>query len=111
MPAQRGADRRQRLGRVAAVEDERDVRRAGVLLDPVDDRVPADLLLRVDREADVDRQLARRREELVARRSMKRCALSSATPRATRLPSRSTSVQGSDSQSSSGSGGCTSRWA
>ena len=43
--------------------------------------------------------------------SMKRCALSSAMPRATSLPSRSTSSQGSESHSSSGSGGCTSRCA
>ena len=61
---QRGADRRQRLRRVAAVEDERHVGRAGVLLDPVHDRVPADLLLGVDREANVHGQLAGLREEL-----------------------------------------------
>ena len=42
--------------------------------------------------------------------SMNSWPLSSATPRATSLPSRSTSVHGSDSQSSSGSGGCTSKW-
>ena len=42
---------------------------------------------------------------------MKRWPLSSAMPRATSKPSRSTSVQGSDSQSSSGSGGWTSRCA
>ena len=59
----------QKLGsvsrRVAAVEHERDVgRAASSSLDPVDDRVAADLLLGVDREADVDGQLAGCREQL-----------------------------------------------
>ncbi len=61
---QRRADRGQRLGRVAAVEDERDVGAPGVAPDPVDDGVAADLLLRVDREADGHRQLARGGEQL-----------------------------------------------
>ena len=109
---QRRADRRQRLRRVAAVEDECHVGRAGVLLDPVDDRVPADLLLGVDREADVDRELAGRREELGRAEKHEHVRLvvrhaagderSRSAPRAPR---------DRYSQSSSGSGGCTSRWA
>ena len=41
-----------------AVEDQRDGGRPLVLVDPVDDRAAADLLLAVEREADVDRQRA-----------------------------------------------------
>ena len=40
----------------AAVEDQRGVRRTGVGVDPVDDRVASHLFLAVEREADVDRQ-------------------------------------------------------
>ena len=53
-----------------------------VLLEPVDDRMPADLLLPVAGEADVDGQLACARSNSAAFSSMNRCALSSATPRA-----------------------------
>ena len=42
----------------AAVEDEARIRRPAVLADPVADGRPADLLLAVERDADVDRQLA-----------------------------------------------------
>ncbi len=45
-----------------AVEDESRIRSALIGVDPFDDRVAADLLLAVEREADVDRQLAGRRE-------------------------------------------------
>ena len=41
-----------------AVEDQRRVRTALIGIDPLDDRVAADLLFAVEREADVDRQLA-----------------------------------------------------
>ena len=41
-----------------AVEDQRRVRIALIGVDPLDDRVAADLLLAVEREADVDRELA-----------------------------------------------------
>ena len=41
-----------------AVEDQRRVRTALIGVDPLDDRVAADLLFAVEREADVDRELA-----------------------------------------------------
>ncbi len=50
--------RHPRLLRVA-VEHDRRVRPALVGRDPLDDRLPADLLLRVEREAHVHRELAR----------------------------------------------------
>ena len=62
--AERGAERRQLGRRIAAVEDEGDVRAAFVFLHPLDHRMPADLFLGIDREADVHGQLAGRGEEL-----------------------------------------------
>ena len=47
-----------------AVEDHARVRAALVLRDPVDDRVAADLLLAVEREAEIDRQRVRLDEPL-----------------------------------------------
>ena len=40
----------------AAVEDQRDVRRTGIGIDPLDDGVASHLLLAVEREANVDGQ-------------------------------------------------------
>ena len=103
--AERGAEARERLGRVPAVEDEPDVGRRRCprrpSRRPSDRPPPPPRRSRSGRSPGARRPRARR---LVASSSMKRCALSSATPRATSFPSRSTSVHGSDSQSSSGIG-------
>ena len=59
---QRGVERRDPGLLHAAVEDDRGVRPALVGRDPVDDRLPPDLLLRVEGETNVDRKLPARRE-------------------------------------------------
>ena len=57
-PANRDRERRQPSTNHRAVEDESRVGRAVVLLDPLHDRVAADLLLAVERETHVHRELA-----------------------------------------------------
>ena len=59
--AHRDVERRDVALDHAAVEHDRRVGATLVLLEPVDDRVPADLLLAVAREADVDREARLRR--------------------------------------------------
>ncbi len=57
-PANGDRERRQPSPNHRAVEDESRIRRAVVLLDPLHDRVAADLLLAVERETHVHRELA-----------------------------------------------------
>ena len=61
-PAAGHVERRDAAREHARVEDDGGVRAALVLLQPLDDRVAAELLLPVAGEAHVDRQLARERE-------------------------------------------------
>ena len=95
----------------SAVEDHAGVGAALVLRDPVGDRVAADLLLAVERDAEVDRQRARLDEPLRGLEHEPELALVVGDA-ARRTPTRrgSSSSNGSDSQSSSGAGGWTSKW-
>ena len=61
-PAERGVERRHSQLLEAPVEDDRGVRPTLVRCDPFDDRLAADLLLGVEREANVHRELACGRE-------------------------------------------------
>ncbi len=65
-----------------AVEDDPRVGAGLVLLDPVDDRRAADLLLAVEREAEIDRQRVASTRRCAALSMMKSWPLSSVMPRA-----------------------------
>ena len=94
----------------AAVEDDRRVRAALVGLEELDDRVAAGLLLAVAAEADVDRQLAGPRE--LARAGEQHVQLALVVDRAApvEVAVADLGLERVDSQSSSGSGGWTSKW-
>ena len=80
-------------------------------VDPLDDRVAADLLLAVEGEADVDRELTRGGELPHGLDEHEHVPLVVGDPAREEAPSRCVSSNGGDSQSSSGSGGCTSKCA